>query len=96
MVEAGHPIPDAAGLRPPRARCSLRGRGRDDLVLVLCPAALGQLDRAGDGVTLEDKQAITRALLRSGANIREINAVRKRLSRIKGGRLRGPPIPPAS
>ena len=89
MVEAGHPVPDAAGLdaaaaRARARRAARRGRSRAGADV---GRRLGQLDRAGAGLTLAEKQAVTRALLRSGANIGEINTVRKHLSRIKGGRL---------
>ena len=89
MVEAGHPIPNAAGLEAAERALALPdGPGRDDLVLVLLSGgASANWIAPVDGVTLADKQAVTRALLRSGANIGEINTVRKHLSRIKGGRL---------
>ncbi|MGD0722883.1 MAG: glycerate kinase [Roseiarcus sp.] len=89
VVEASHPVPDAAG---PAAACAIldlvSGLGADDLVLCLISgggSALLALP-AGD-VTLADKQAINRALLRSGAHIGEMNCVRKHLSAIKGGQL---------
>jgi glycerate 2-kinase len=89
MIEAGHPVPDAAGLEA--ADCALKladGGGTDDLVLVLMSGgASANWIAPVDGVSFTDKQAVTRALLRSGANIGEINSVRKHLSRIKGGRL---------
>ena len=89
MIEAGHPIPDAAGLEgAERALALADGAGADDLVLVLMSGgASANWIAPADGVPLADKQALTRALLRSGANIGEINCVRKHLSRIKGGRL---------
>ena len=89
MIEAGHPIPDAAGPARRRAGAQLAdGAGPDDLVLVLLSGgASANWIAPVDGLTLADKQAVTRALLRSGANIGEINTVRKHLSRIKGGRL---------
>ncbi len=89
MIEAGHPIPDAAGLEAAdRALKLADGGGSNDLVLVLMSggASANWIAPAG-GVSFGDKQAVTRALLRSGANISEINIVRKHLSRIKGGRL---------
>jgi hydroxypyruvate reductase len=89
MIEAGHPIPDAAGLEGADQALRLAdGAGANDLVLVLMSggASANWIAPAG-GVSFEDKQAINRALLRSGANIGEINTVRKHLSRIKGGRL---------
>ena len=89
MIEAGHPIPDAAGLEAAeRALALADGAGADDLVLVLMSGgASANWIAPADGVSFADKQAVTRALLRSGANIGEINTVRKHLSRIKGGRL---------
>ena len=89
MIEAGHPIPDAAGLQAAEAALELaEGAGPDDLVLVLLSGgASANWIAPARGLTLTDKQTVTRALLRSGANIGEINTVRKHLSRIKGGRL---------
>lgn len=89
MVEAGHPIPDAAGLKATDRALSLAdGAAASDLVLVLMSGgASANWIAPADGVSFADKQAVTRALLRSGANISEINCVRKHLSRIKGGRL---------
>jgi glycerate 2-kinase len=89
VVEAGHPVPDAAGLAGAERMMKLaESAGADDLVLVLLSGgASANLIAPASGITLEEKQATTRALLRSGANIGEINCVRKHLSRIKGGRL---------
>jgi glycerate 2-kinase len=89
MIEAGHPVPDAAGLKAAaRALALADGAGADDLVLVLMSGgASANWIAPAQGVSFADKQAVTRALLRSGANISEINCVRKHLSRIKGGRL---------
>ena len=89
MIEAGHPIPDAAGLQAAERALKLaERRGPDDLVLVLLSGgASANWIAPVEGLSLADKQAVTRALLRSGANIGEINTVRKHLSRIKGGRL---------
>ena len=89
MVEAGHPVPDGAGLEAAlRAIEFADGADKDDLVLVLMSGgASANWIAPAPGVTFADKQAVTRALLRSGANIGEINTVRKHLSRIKGGRL---------
>jgi len=89
MIEAGHPVPDAAGLEAADRALKLADRaGADDLVLVLVSGgASANWIAPASGVTFADKQAVTRALLRSGANIGEINTVRKHLSRIKGGRL---------
>src|SRR5262245_25964601 len=89
MIEAGHPVPDAAGLEGAgRALKLADGADVNDLVLVLMSGgASANWIAPAEGISFEDKQAITRALLRSGATIGEINTVRKHLSRIKGGRL---------
>ncbi len=89
VVEAGHPVPDEAGLAATRETLALAASaGEDDLVLVLLSGggSANWIAPAG-GLTLADKQAVTRALLRCGADIGEINTVRRRLSDIKGGRL---------
>jgi hydroxypyruvate reductase len=89
VVEAAHPVPDAAGQRAAgRILAMMQGLTADDLVLCLLSgggSALLALPAAG--VTLDDKRAVTAALLRSGAAIDHINCVRKHLSAIKGGRL---------
>ncbi len=89
MVEAGHPVPDAAGLAGAERTLDLAdGAGVGDLVLVfISGGASANWIAPAEGLTLAEKQAATRALLRSGASIGEINIVRKHLSRIKGGRL---------
>ena len=89
MVEAGHPIPDAAGLAAAdRALALAEEAAAGDLVLVLISGgASANWIAPAQGISFEDKQAVTRALLRSGAHIGEINCLRKHLSRIKGGRL---------
>ena len=89
VVEAGHPVPDEAGLNgTERALALADAAGKDDLVVVLISGgASANWIAPAAGLTLAEKQAVTRALLRSGANIGEINCVRKHLSRIKGGRL---------
>src|SRR6478736_3050653 len=89
MIEAGHPIPDAAGLEGADRALKLADDARaNDLVLVLMSGgASANWIAPAEGISFEDKQAVTRALLRSGAVIGEINTVRKHLSRIKGGRL---------
>ena len=89
MIEAGHPVPDGAGLDAAlRALEFADGATASDLVLVLMSGgASANWIAPVAGVTFADKQAVTRALLRSGATIGEINTVRKHLSRIKGGRL---------
>ena len=88
MVEAGHPIPDAAGLQSAASALEhAKGARQNDLVLVLMSGGASANWIAPAGITFAEKQAVTRALLRSGANIGEINTVRKHLSHIKGGRL---------
>ena len=89
IVEAAHPVPDAAGLAAAaRIRALVSGLGADDLVLCLISGGGSALLALPlDGVTLEDKQAVNRALLASGATISEMNCVRRHLSAVKGGRL---------
>lgn len=89
IVEAAHPVPDAAGLQAAQRILSLvQGLTADDLVLCLISGGgSALLTLPADGLALEDKQRINRELLHSGANITEMNCVRKHLSRIKGGRL---------
>jgi len=89
MIEAGHPVPDQAGLdAAARALAYADSASENDLVLVLMSGgASANWIAPVQGLSLESKQAVTRALLRSGASIGEINTVRKHLSRIKGGRL---------
>ncbi len=89
VIEAGHPMPDAAGLKGAEESLALAASaGADDLLLVLLSGG-GSANwiAPAAGVSLAQKQALTRALLRSGAPIGEVNTVRKHLSRIKGGRL---------
>jgi glycerate 2-kinase len=89
VVEAAHPIPDAAGQNAARRILDLvKGLGPNDLALCLISGGgSALLSLPAPGITLDDKQALNKALLRSGANINEINCVRKHLSAIKGGRL---------
>src|SRR5580693_5235758 len=89
VVEAGHPVPDEAGLKgTERALALAQAAVADDLVLVLLSGgASANWIAPAKGITLAEKQAVTRALLRSGAAIGDMNALRKHLSRIKGGRL---------
>ncbi len=89
VAEASHPIPDLLGRRAAARLCAMAAElGRRDLLIVLLSGGASSLLPAPvAGVTLADKQRTTQELLRCGASIREINAVRKHLSRIKGGRL---------
>ncbi|MDX5364663.1 MAG: glycerate kinase [Pseudazoarcus pumilus] len=89
ILEAAHPVPDQAGLdAAERILATVQGLTEDDLVICLISGGgSALLPLPGEGITLEDKQGINRALLRSGANISEMNCVRRHLSRIKGGRL---------
>ena len=89
VVEAAHPVPDAAGREAARRILDLvHGLTKDDLVLCLISGGgSALLALPAEGVSLEDKQAVNKALLKSGATISEMNVVRKHLSAIKGGRL---------
>jgi hydroxypyruvate reductase len=89
VIEAAHPVPDERGAAAAlRMLEMVQGLGPDDLLLCLISGGASALLAApAEGVTLADKQEVTRALLRCGATIHEINAVRKHLSAIKGGRL---------
>ena len=87
--EAGHPIPDAAGMRGARQMVDIaRGATERDLVICLISGGGSALMTLPvEGITLADVEALTSALLRCGATINEINAIRKHLSQIKGGNL---------
>lgn len=89
VVEAAHPVPDEAGRRAAERIVALtQGLTADDLVLCLISGGgSALLSMPAEGLTLEQKQAINKALLKSGAAIDEMNCVRKHLSAIKGGRL---------
>lgn len=89
VIEASHPVPDAAGREAAkRILQTVQGLTEDDLVLALISGGGSALMALpADGVSLEEKQAVNKALLKSGANISEMNCVRKHLSAIKGGRL---------
>ncbi len=89
LREAAHPVPDAAGLAGAREMLArVQGLSADDLVIALVSGGgSALLSLPADGLAFEDKQAINRALLKSGASIDEMNCLRKHLSAIKGGRL---------
>jgi len=89
IVEAAHPVPDAAGMAAAERICELaQGLSADDLLLCLISGGgSALLAKPLPGLSLDDKQNIARALLKSGANIGEMNCVRRHLSAVKGGRL---------
>ncbi|HTS21046.1 MAG TPA: glycerate kinase [Casimicrobiaceae bacterium] len=89
IFESAHPVPDAASVEGARRMLeTVRDRRADDLVLCLMSGGASSLLVAPiDGLTLQDKQLVNRALLKSGASIGEMNCVRRHLSAIKGGRL---------
>jgi hydroxypyruvate reductase len=89
VVEAAHPVPDEAGRKAAERMLGMvQGLSADDLVLFLVSGGgSALLSLPAPGLTLADKQAINKALLKSGANITEMNCVRKHLSAVKGGRL---------
>ncbi|MFO0731795.1 MAG: glycerate kinase [Nitrospiraceae bacterium] len=91
VVEAGHPVPDAPGLAAAQDILNLcRSLGKDDVLIVLLSGgASSLLPSPVPGISLADKQTTTKLLLRSGATIQEMNAVRKHLSAVKGGQLAG-------
>jgi len=88
-IEAGHPLPDQNGMRGSEKICSLlKESGPQDLVIfLLSGGGSALLPLPAQGITLEEKQEATQLLLDCGADIKEINAVRKHISRIKGGGL---------
>lgn len=89
VVEAAHPVPDAAGAAAAAEMlASVKGLTSDDLVVALISGGgSALLSLAADGISADDKRAVNKALLASGAPIHEMNCIRKHLSRIKGGRL---------
>jgi hydroxypyruvate reductase len=95
IVEAAHPVPDAAGVHATRRMLDLvAGLGPDDFVLALISGGASALLCAPcDGVSLAEKQAVNAALLASGAPISQMNTVRKHLSRVKGGQLAAAAFP---
>jgi glycerate-2-kinase len=89
VVQAGHPVPDRRGLWAAQRMLEIASSlGSEELLIVLLSGgASSLLPLPDEGLTLTDKQRVTRLLLRSGTTIAELNAVRKHLSAIKGGRL---------
>jgi glycerate 2-kinase len=89
VIEASHPVPDAAGLNAAeRMLAMVSGLSPDDLVICLISGGGSSLlPLPAPGISLGEKQAVNKALLRSGATISEMNCVRRHLSAIKGGRL---------
>ncbi|MDY6965176.1 MAG: DUF4147 domain-containing protein, partial [Halobacteriota archaeon] len=91
LIEAGHPIPDERGISGAREMLSLKEKysitDGDFVICLISGGGSALMPSPVDGVSLEDKQKITKLLLGSGAEIHEINAVRKHLSKLKGGRL---------
>lgn len=89
VEEAGHPVPDRAGLRAAQKLHDLAASlsERDLLIVLLSGGASSLMPAPVKGLTLADKQQVTKQLLRCGADIQEINSVRKHLSTLKGGRL---------
>jgi len=89
ITEAGHPVPDENGIKGTEEVLSVTGRaGKDDLVICLISGGgSALLTDVPDGCTLEDLKSLTSTLLRVGADITEINCIRKHLSRVKGGML---------
>jgi glycerate 2-kinase len=89
LNECGHPVPDERGVAGAARIAEIAaGAGKDDLVLCLISGGgSALLPLPAEGITLEEKQSVTKLLLACGANIHEINSVRKHISRIKGGQL---------
>lgn len=89
VIEASHPVPDTAGYEFSKRVMSLAGNldAGDTVIFLLSGGGSSLLALPAEGISLEDKQQITKALLKSGASIAEVNCVRKHLSAIKGGRL---------
>ncbi len=89
IVEAAHPVPDDAGTNGARRMLAMmKGLTKDDLVIALISGGgSALLSLPAEGISVEEKRAVNRALLKSGAPISEMNCVRKHLSAIKGGRL---------
>lgn len=89
IVGAAHPVPDDAGLNAASRilECAVAATEGDLVVALISGGGSALLTAPADGITFEEKQSVNRALLRSGADIGEMNTLRKHLSKIKGGRL---------
>lgn len=89
LREAGHPVPDERGVDAARDLASMASQAEEDDLVILLISGGGSalLSLPAEGISLGDKQVVTDLLLRSGATIGEVNAVRKHLSQVKGGRL---------
>jgi hydroxypyruvate reductase len=89
VIEAGHPVPDAASVRAAQRALDIAHglTAHDHLLVLLSGGGSALMSSPAPGVSLNDKQAVTRGLLQSGATIGEINCVRKHISTVKGGRL---------
>jgi glycerate 2-kinase len=89
VIEAGHPVPDEEGFRGARQIVQILERTdeKDLIFFLISGGGSALLPYPAEGITLEDKQTVTRILLEVGASIHEINALRKHLSLVKGGRL---------
>ena len=88
ILHAGHPIPNKQSIQAAKNIINfLKKRGRNDFIIFLISGGSSSLVSLPDGITLEDKKIVTKLLLKSGANIHEINCIRKHLSKIKGGRI---------
>ncbi|MBN2124550.1 MAG: glycerate kinase [Deltaproteobacteria bacterium] len=98
IVEAGHPLPDGNGVEGTREILALlEGAGEGDLVFSLISGGgSALLPLPAEGITLEEKQAVTRSLLECGASIDEINAIRKHISAVKGGQMARAAYPAAT
>ena len=89
ITEAGHPLPDEAGWRGSQKIIELvqRASEKDFIIFLLSGGGSALLPAPAEGLTLEEKQKVTKLLLESGATIHEINTIRKHISRVKGGQL---------
>lgn len=89
VIEAGHPVPDQQGLAGAQAAAQMiaSAGAKDHVLVLLSGGASALMPLPAEGVTLQDVQQLTELLLRSGATIQELNAVRKHIDQLKGGQL---------